>query len=234
MGKNVRTIKKRRSGADQHMGRLWATMSASMPEKPPNRLDPTTVASTTVRLLARARAGDGHALNQLFERFGPELRRLARGRLPRHARGAVDTPDLVQDTLVQTFTHIDRFEDRGDGALRAYMRQVLLNRIRDECRRAARRLPHESLHADAEAGGPSPLEAAVGAQVVARYDAALARLPEGDRELVIARFELGLSYPEIAVATGRSTPNAARMALVRALVKLSEALGHEREPDRTE
>jgi RNA polymerase sigma-70 factor (ECF subfamily) len=182
--------------------------------------------STTIRLLVRARAGDRRALDLLFERYEPELRRLARGRLPRHARGAVDTPDLVQDTLFQTFTHIDRFEHRGEGALRAFMRQVLLNRIRDECRRAGRRQPHESLPTDAAASGPSPLESAVGAEALARYDAALATLPESDRELVVARIELGLSYPQIAAATGRNSANAARMALVRALVKLSEALGH--------
>ena len=186
--------------------------------------------STTVRLLAQARAGDRNALDQLFARFEPELRRLARGRLPRQSRGTLETPDLVQDTLLQTFTHIDRFEDRGDGALRAYMRQVLLNRIRDAYRSAARRQAPESLPPDAVAPGPSPLESAIGAQAVARYDAALATLPESDRELVIARIELGLSYPEIATATGRTTPNAARMAVMRALVRLSEALGDGRDP----
>jgi RNA polymerase sigma-70 factor (ECF subfamily) len=178
--------------------------------------------------------GDREALNLLFERYEPELRRLARGRLPRKARGPLDTLDLVQDTLLQTFTHIEGFTDRGDGALRAYMRQVLTNRIRDEYRRAGRHQAHETLPDDAAAEGPSPLEAAIGAEALARYDAALATLQESDRELVIARIELGLSYPEIAVATGRNTPNAARMALVRALVKLSEALGDEGEREGTD
>jgi RNA polymerase sigma factor (sigma-70 family) len=179
---------------------------------------------TTVRLLARARAGDRDALDQLFERYGPELRRLAHGRLPRQARQGLDTPDLVQDTLLQTFLHLDRFEDRGDGALRAYMRQVLVNRIRDEYRRAARRQLPEPLPADAAAPGPSPLESAIGAEALARYDAALMALSAAERELIIARIELGLSFPEIAVATGRPSANAARMAVVRALMRLSEAL----------
>lgn len=57
---------------------------------------------------------------------------------------------------------------------------------------------------------------------------ALARLEDDDRELVIGRVELGLSYPEIAVSTGRASANAARMAVVRALVRLTEAMEDER------
>lgn len=180
--------------------------------------------TATVRLLARARAGDRDALDALFARFGPELLRFARGRLPRQVRGVVDTPDVVQDALLLTFTHLQGFEDRGDGALRAYMRQVLVNRIRDELRRAARRPagePIEDEHADT---GQSPLEAAVGREGVQRYETALSALTEDDRELVIARVELGLSYPEIALSSGRATANAARMAVVRALVRLTEAM----------
>ena len=185
---------------------------------------PGTDSGTTVRLLARARAGDRDALDRLFERYGPDLRRLAHGRLPRQSRQGLDTPDLVQDTLLQTFLHLDQFEDRGDGALRAYMRQVLVNRIRDEYRRAARRQLPAPLPSDAPAPGPSPLESAIGTEALGRYDDALAALSAAERELVIARVELGLSFPEIAVATGRPSANAARMAVVRALVRLSEAL----------
>jgi len=179
--------------------------------------------TSTVRLLSRARAGDREALEALFARFGPELRRFARGRLPRQVRGMVDTPDVVQETLLQTFTHLNGFDNRGDGALRAYMRQVLVNRIKDEIRRAGRRPagdPIDEAHAD---DGQSPLEAAIGRQGVERYETALASLKGEDRELVIARVELGLSYPEIAGSTGRASANAARMAVVRALVRLTEA-----------
>ena len=180
--------------------------------------------TSTVRLLSRARAGDHEALEALFARFGPELRRFARGRLPRQVRGIVDTPDVVQDALLQTFTHLNGFENRGDGALRAYMRQVLVNRIRDEVRRAARRPSGEPIDDDHVTSEASPLEAAIGREGVDRYEAALARLKDDDRELVIARVELGLSYPEIAVSTGRASANAARMAVVRALVRLTEAM----------
>ena len=187
--------------------------------------DDSSVAGTaTLELLTRARSGDRTALETLFARFGPELRRFAHGRLPQWARSMADTPDLVQETLLETFNHLERFEHRGEGALRAYMRQALMNRIRDELRRANRRPPGEVLDVNTAADGPSPLETAIGQQAVDRFEAALATLPQHQRELVIARVELGLTYPEISAAMGAPSPNAARMAVVRALMRLAELL----------
>ena len=60
-------------------------------------------AESTFQLLAQARAGDRTALDTLFARYLPPLRRWATGRLPRWARDVSDTQDLVQDTLLQTF-----------------------------------------------------------------------------------------------------------------------------------
>ena len=93
--------------------------------------------ATSKELLARTRQGDERALSALFRRHGRALRQWARGRLPKWARGVNDTADIVQDALLQTFRRIDRFEDRGKGALQAYLRQAATNRIRDEIRRVA-------------------------------------------------------------------------------------------------
>ena len=94
---------------------------------------------STVELLNRARAGDASALDALFSRCLPPLRRWARGRLPLGARGALDTQDLVQDTVLNALQRLDHFESRHEGALQAYLRQAVLNRIRDEARKLARR-----------------------------------------------------------------------------------------------
>ena len=74
-------------------------------------------------------------------------------------------------------------------------------------------------------GGVSPLESAIGAEAVERYDQALARLRPDDRELIIARVELGLTYSEIAAAVDKPSANAARMAVARALMSLAEVMG---------
>ena len=171
-------------------------------------------------LLDRARNGDDQALERLFERYMPRLQRWARGRLPSWARDLADTHDLVQDTLLRTFKKIDGFEYRGEGALLAYLRQALMNRVREEIRRRSRR--PESTPLDDEQIDPSasPLERAIGRQRIAKYEHALGRLKEEERELLIGRLELGLTYEELADLQQRSSPDAARKATERALARL--------------
>ena len=54
-------------------------------------------------------------------------------------RGAIDTSDLVQDTLHHTFARIGGFKSKQASALRAYLRRGVENRIRDQMRGAIRR-----------------------------------------------------------------------------------------------
>ena len=178
----------------------------------------------------RARMGDEGALNDLFRRQLVPLRRWARGRLPQWTRDLRDTEDLVQETLTQTLRHIDDFEPRHEGALQAYLRQALINRVRDEVRRVARYpaatgLGEEDGFADPSA---SPLEQAIGREAIERYEAALERLRPEEREVIIARVELQQSYKQIAAAHAKSSPDAARMAVSRALVRLAEEMDVER------
>jgi RNA polymerase sigma factor (sigma-70 family) len=180
---------------------------------------------SSLTLLERAQAGDRVALDSLIARYLPRLQRWATGRLPRWARDMADTQDLVQETLFQTFRRIDRFESRGEGALQAYLRQAILNRIREELRRTKRRPPRSELDSAAQDDGRSPLEEAIGHEAIARYEQALARLRPEDRELVVARIELGYTNREIAELLDKPTPNAARMATERAIVRLATEMG---------
>jgi RNA polymerase sigma factor (sigma-70 family) len=186
---------------------------------------------SSLDLLARARAGDSDALNTLIARYLPRLQRWASGRLPLWARDLTETQDLVQETVYKAFKQLDRFEVRGEGALQAYLRQALLNRIRSEIRRVNRRPVNDALDHDNQTAdrGPSPLEAAVGRETVVLYERALARLRPEDREAIIGRVELGMSNGELATALGKPSPNAARMAVERALFRLAREM---REPKR--
>ena len=96
-------------------------------------------AESTFDLLARAWQGDDRALVPLFARYLPRLRRWASGRLPRWARDGGDTQDLVQETLIAVFKQVDRFEPRREGAFQAYLRQAVMNRIRNAVRDRSRR-----------------------------------------------------------------------------------------------
>jgi RNA polymerase sigma-70 factor (ECF subfamily) len=180
---------------------------------------------TTLTLLERARAGDRAAIDALFARCTPPLLRWARGRLPRWARDLADTQDVVQEAVLQTFKHLETFEVRGEGALQAYLRQAVMNRIRDHIRRVGRRPTATELDSQQEDAEPSPLEQAVGHETVERYEAALARLSDVDRELIVASVELGYTPAQVAEATGRASAEAARKAARRALLKLAEEMG---------
>ena len=107
---------------------------------------------TSIELVLRARDGDRRALDDLFERYVPALRRWAHGRLPRWTRDMVDTDDMIQDTLIRTMGAVENFEPRGSGALLGYMRRALNNRIVDEVRKAGRRPGLDEVGSGGESG----------------------------------------------------------------------------------
>ena len=179
---------------------------------------------STAALLERARAGDGDAANRLFARHVRPLQRWASGRLPRWARDVTDTDDLVQETLLRTFKRIGQFEPRGVGALHAYLRQVILNRIREELRRRSSRPEATGLSELDVENQLSPLDHAIGTEAVERYERALARLSPEEQEAIVGRVELGYTYDELARALGKPTAEAARKAAQRALVRLVEEM----------
>jgi RNA polymerase sigma factor (sigma-70 family) len=201
---------------------------------PDERRDPQDGASrlleSTFALIERVRAGDREALDCLMARHVAPLRRWISGRLPRWARDLADTDDLVQDTLLRTFRKMESFEPRNVGALQAYLRQAVLNRLRDELRRKGRApamLDLDDVRLDAK---ESPLEEAIGREALARYESALARLRPDEREAIIARIEMDYSYEEMAQALDKPSAEAARKAARRALLRLAEEMKREESP----
>lgn len=194
--------------------------------KPPGAPGANSVSTgeTTSHLLDRIRSGDRQALDSLFERFGPRLRRWASGRMPRFARDMSDTEDLVQETMLATFRRLDSFKPQGPGALQAYLRQALMNRIRDELRKWKRRPADDTLDELIPDAGASPLEQTIGQAAADRYERALERLRPEEREAIIARVEMGYSYQELADALGKPSADAARKAAERALLRLAEEM----------
>jgi RNA polymerase sigma-70 factor (ECF subfamily) len=198
--------------------KTYDTVAAQAITLPEPRLD------STVELVARAKDGDRDALDRLFARFIPPLRRWASGRLPHWTRGVMDTDDVVQETVIRAVGRIDAFEARHDGALQAYLRQAVMNRIRDEVRRTKRNPTSTVLNDDQVAATASPLDTAIGHEAVARYEAALARLRPEDQAAVVARIEMDGTYQDVAAALGKPSADAARMAVSRALLRLAEEM----------
>jgi RNA polymerase sigma-70 factor, ECF subfamily len=179
---------------------------------------------SSLELLERYQGGDEEALNRLLARYVDPLRKWARGRLPLWARDGADTQDLVQDAIVQSLQHLTSFQPNGPGALHSYLRTAVLNRIRDAVRRVQRRPVRAEIDDELPGAGPSPLQAAISAEMLERYEAALALLREIDREAAIAYIEWGFTYEEIAAALGKPSVGAARMTVRRAVLKLADAM----------
>jgi RNA polymerase sigma-70 factor (ECF subfamily) len=184
-------------------------------------LDGLTVSEeTSLALLARARKGDAVALEALMGRYLTRLQRWASGRIPSGARGLLDTDDVVQDALLNTFRRLDHFEPRHDGALLAYLREAVANRIRNELRR---HVPPRDTSIELDALPSelrSPLEAVVSRQALERYERALSQLDESERAAIVGRFEMGYSYDALARAIERPSAEAARKLTERALRRL--------------
>ena len=176
---------------------------------------------TSLELVRRARRGDRDAIDVLFARHLPSLHRWARGRLPHWARQAVETADIVQDSVLAVFNRLDTFEPRREGAFRAYLRQAVLNRIRDNYRMLSRRPDQVTLDSAHPAANVSPLDLLLEAESQVRYLEALTRLTPEEREAVVARLELNYSYQQVATLLGKRSPDAARMMVSRALARLA-------------
>jgi RNA polymerase sigma-70 factor (ECF subfamily) len=182
----------------------------------------------TIELVVRARTGDRLAVEALLQRSVPQLKRWAHGKLPAAARNTLDTGDLVQETVLHVLRRLDTFQPRHVGAMQAYLRQSVLNRIRDEVRRIGRHPASIELPDDMPSEEPSPLEQAVMTEALSRYYAALGKLAARDRQLVVARIEAQWTHDEIAKHFGMPTADAARMAVSRALRRLLDVLKDER------
>jgi RNA polymerase sigma-70 factor (ECF subfamily) len=197
----------------------------------PARLDgPLTIVEpsdgeTSFELLRRARGGDAAAMEDLCRLYWPRLRRWATGRIPAGARSSVDTGDVVQDVLLKAMRQLPAFEPRHPWSFQTYLRSAVLNRIRDLAR--LRRPPIASLDGQEPSAEPSPLERAIAAEDVERYEAALGRLRIEDQELIVARFEWGLDHQELAEMLGKPSAAASRVATHRAVALLVKEMARD-------
>jgi RNA polymerase sigma factor (sigma-70 family) len=183
---------------------------------------------STASLLARVRCGEPQARERLVIRYLSVLQRWAHRRLPAAARDLIDTDDLVQDTLFRALDKVGSFEPRREGAFLAYLRRILVNQIRDQIRRSARRPGGEAVVEEVPDAGLSPLEVAIGKEAFASYNTALTKLTDEEQEAVILRIEMGFTHQQVAEALGKPTSDSARMCVARALVRLAEIMDEER------
>ena len=159
------------------------------------------------RLIARLKAGDPAAVQELSDKYGPRIQQLAM----RHMKNREDAEEVTQDVLLKVHRKIDAF--RGDAALSSWIYRITFNTAMSRLRqnRAGRLAAQERDRAIAsqEAGGEQtraprepadwsrmPDEHVMRAQLRVALAAAVRELPEIYRAPVVLRDIQGLTTEE--------------------------------------
>lgn len=173
-------------------------------------------------VVERAQHGDRQALNALFRRELPPLRRWAQARVPRMLWRRLDVDDFVQLTFIRALRRHNQFQVRHSASFQSYLRKILVNLVRDELRLVAR-LPDVSAELGDIAApfAPNALDLLLGKEAQRRYRSALRTLRPHVRAAVVARLEEGLSYDVIAAQLGLVTPAAARAMVGRGVDRVT-------------
>jgi RNA polymerase sigma-70 factor (ECF subfamily) len=185
---------------------------------------------TTRTLIRRAQEADREALEALFQKAYPGLLQAARFRLGSVLRRRMDTLDLAQTVYHDALRDLADYSYQGDGSFTRWLLGILENKIRSRLRffKAKRRSMKREVPLDLETGvstaGPTPPEVLLSAEDRERLEAAMDRLPAADREVILSRYYLALSWAEIARDLDTSE-EAAQMRCKRALAKLKMLYG---------
>ena len=180
--------------------------------------------------LARAQAGDEHALDHLLAAVQPQLYRYSM----KMCRQPEDAEDILQESLLAIARSVRTF--RGQSSLSTWIftiaRRFCIKRRRQAsatASAAALVTLDAGLSDDLPAGDPTPYEQAETAEAWRQVHAALSELDPGAREVLVLRDIEGLSAREVAQVVGASV-SAVKSRLHRARGELRERLA--RQPSR--
>lgn len=199
--------------------------------------------NTTLAQVRAARAGDRPALEALFQRYLPWVFDTVALRLGRRRQDCFAIEDLVQESLLDAFRSIDRFQERSEASFRHWLARIVENNVRDgERRRLAQKRGsgQERVFRDvyeSTIDGPAlpgreatPSQIAGGREHAERVEAALLRMPDKQREILILRDRCGMSFEEVAGELGLKNAESARTTWRRALQAFAAVLAAGGEP----
>jgi RNA polymerase sigma-70 factor, ECF subfamily len=195
----------------------------------------------TDQLLASASQGDVTARNRLLERHRPRLKRMVGVRLDHRLAARVDPSDVVQEAMLEAAAQMDGYLRDRPIPFYPWLRRLAAGKLADAYRRHVR-AARRSVEREEPPGLPGESALELADRLLARQSgastgqtrherrakvrAALDRLPERHREILVLRFLEDLSTVE-AAAVLEVSESAVKMRLVRALGRLRELLGVE-------
>lgn len=178
--------------------------------------------------IAAYRKGDIDALGKLVEHFRRPLYAFILNML----QGRGDPEDVFQEVWLKAIQHFDRYRDHQFLSwLFRIAHNLIIDRFRREKKenRAEERDPDpagEGLIASLPARGPTPDRQSAHADLGHRINAALAALPDDQREVFLMRTEGDVPFKEIAAIQG-ATLNTVLSRMHYALQKLRPLLQEE-------
>ena len=189
----------------------------------------------TLVLLDRVRRGDAAAVDGLLARHRAAIRQMIDRRMDRVVQRRVDASDIVQDVLIEANRRLGDYLANPTMPFQLWLRHMARDRLIDAHRRhrvaATRSVDREVPLAggdDDSLAGPAarvpdreltPAAAATWRELERRFAAAVERLDEADREIVLLRHFEHLSTAEAAEVLGLTKP-AAGMRYLRAMRRL--------------
>src|SRR5262245_17810540 len=195
----------------------------------------------SAHLLEQVRAGDRAALDELFARHRPRLRRMVELRLDRRLQARIDASDVVQEAYLDAVTRLDEYLREPSYPLFLWLRLIvgerllklhrhhLDTRMRDAglevsiYRGALPAASSAALAARLLGQHTSPTQAAVRAERLLRLQEALNTLEAMDREVLSLRHFEEMSLAETALSLGIQESAAAKR-YIRALKRLKGIL----------
>lgn len=175
-------------------------------------------------LVWRFNRGDSAALCRIYEKYRDGLLKVAMALL----NDRNTTEDVLHDVFVDFAQTAGRFRLRG--SLKGYLCICVANRARDMNRTRQRHSAACLDEADAPAtSAAGPEHEAMNREVIARLDAAMADLPDEQREAIVLHLHSKLPFREIAELTGLSV-NTAMSRYRYGLEKIRCTLDGELEP----
>lgn len=178
---------------------------------------------TQAELIAGCLRGDSHARQALYTRTSDRIYRL----LLRLTHNPDDAADLLQETYIRVFTHLEGFQ--GTANLETWIYRIALNEARQSFRRQGRQ---ERL-LETEATRPMAISDDGQQTLATRIDVreAVDRLPEEERTLIVLRYFEGLDYARMAEVLEKPAGTIAS-GLNRARRMLQTQLGDEATENR--
>lgn len=195
--------------------------------------DPSAAAGAAagdLALVARVRAGDEAAFELVMRRHNRRLFRIARSVL----RNAAEAEDVVQETWLRAFVHLDRFD--GSAGLSPWLGRIALNEALGRLRRRGRVISLEDHPGSGEGDAtmrriesvgseqPGPERLAGAAELRRLLESVIDALPDEFRTVFVLRAVEGMSVAETAEVLGLR-PETVKTRFHRARARLREALG---------